>query len=125
MIDQCLPMIRYGQGFLEETHFSWCFVPLYAGTNSIQGFYNAPFETTAKVCFERRTKTLSSIDEHVALAKSVREFWPAVLRGLEPNTFDVPFVLLYSVVDGDGDDDDHSAISTTSAGSSLGAKSCV
>lgn len=29
MTDQMLPMVRFGRGYLEETYFSWCFVPMY------------------------------------------------------------------------------------------------
>lgn len=34
MVNQMLPMMRFGNGFLEETYFSWCFVPMYAKTMS-------------------------------------------------------------------------------------------
>lgn len=39
-----LSIERYG--YLEETFFSWSFIPMYGGTDRILGFYNGPFETT-------------------------------------------------------------------------------
>lgn len=47
-------------------------------------------------------------------------FWKSILDGLEDNHFDVPFALLYSVVDGDGDEE-----SSHSSGSAISLKSCM
>jgi PAS domain S-box-containing protein len=120
MVDQMLPIERHG--FLEETYFSWCFVPLYEGYNTPRGFWNAPFETTRQVTNSRRTQLLRVIGEEDSLAKSIKEFWVHTLRGLQSNQFDVPFALLYSVVE-DGTDSDSTSVS--SAGSDLSQKSCV
>ncbi|KAK1758090.1 hypothetical protein QBC47DRAFT_373685 [Echria macrotheca] len=115
--DDYLPINRYG--LLEETFYSWSFTPLYGGTNRIQGFYNAPFETTKQVLSQRRMKTINKIGECTSQATAVKQFWKLVLDGLEDNERDVPFALLYSV--GDGDDGDHSSISS---GSTISLKTC-
>lgn len=122
MVDQMLPIIRYGQGFLEEVYFSWYIEPLFGGTDQILGFYNAPFDTTSKMLAERRTKTLRTLGEATAMAKTVKEFWQAVLSGLNDNVLDVPFALLYSLTMDGSDDGEYS---TASSGSSIGSKSCV
>ncbi|KAK3391255.1 hypothetical protein B0H63DRAFT_467594 [Podospora didyma] len=115
--DDYLPINRYG--LLEETFFSWSFTPLYGGTGKIQGFYNAPFDTTKQVLSHRRMRTINKIGECTAQAKAVKQFWKLVLDGLEDNERDVPFALLYSV--GDSDDADHSS---TSSGSTISLKTC-
>lgn len=94
----------------------------FGGTSEIQGFYNAPYETTATILANRRTDTLRRIGEETSLARTVKDFWQAVLRGLEENKYDVPFALLYSVVDAVSDDGD---ISIASSGSAMGLKICV
>ncbi|KAK4442303.1 hypothetical protein QBC34DRAFT_418938 [Podospora aff. communis PSN243] len=115
--DDYLPINRFG--LLEETFFSWSFTPLYGGTSRIQGFYNGPFETTKQVLSHRRMRTINKIGECTAEAKTVKQFWKLVLDGLMDNERDVPFALLYSV--GEGDDGDHSSISS---GSTISLKTC-
>jgi PAS domain S-box-containing protein len=119
MENQMLPIERHG--FMEETYFTWSATPIYGGTPKILGFYNAPFETTREIIGDRRMRTLQRLGEKVAMAKTAKEFWVRVLKGLEENHYDVPFALLYSVVDiDDGDSSSHS-----SSGSSMSMKSCV
>lgn len=119
MANQMLPIERHG--FMEETYFSWSCVPLFGGTQKVQGFYNAPFETTQQQVGNRRMQTLRKLGEKVAEARSVKSFWTKVLEGLEENHFDVPFALLYSVADAD----DGEFSSNSSSGSSMAMKSCV
>lgn len=107
-------------GYLEETFYSWSFTPLYGGTSTILGFYNAPFETTGYCIGTRRMETLRRLGEATSLARTTKSFYKGVLDGLEDNHFDVPFALLYSVVEGDGDEE-----STHSSGSAISLKSCM
>lgn len=118
MENQMLTIERHG--YVEETFFSWSFTPLYGGTSQILGFYNAPFDTTSNCVGARRMETLRNLGEAVASTRTVKEFWKCILRGLEDNHFDVPFALLYSVADGDGDDE-----SAHSSGSAMSLKSCI
>jgi signal transduction histidine kinase len=119
MANQMLPIERHG--FMEETYFSWSCVPLFGGTPKVQGFYNAPFETTQQQVGNRRMQTLRKLGEKVAEARTVKNFWSKVLEGLDDNHFDVPFALLYSV----GDADDGEFSSNSSSGSSMVMKCCV
>jgi hypothetical protein len=98
MANQMLPIERHG--FIEETYFSWSCVPLYGGTTKVQGFHNAPWETTQQQIGERKMETLRKLGEHVAQART-NGFWSKVLEGLEDNHFDIPFALLYSVAEAD------------------------
>ncbi|KAL9110587.1 MAG: hypothetical protein Q9227_004945 [Pyrenula ochraceoflavens] len=114
-----LPIDRHG--ILEETFFSWSFTPLYGGTDRILGFYNAPFETTQQVLSQRRMQTIRAVGDCTARAKTVKDFWGLVLDGLQDYHFDVPFALLYSVVEGEGGD--HLSTSAASE-SAIGQKTC-
>lgn len=113
-----LPIERYG--YLEETFFSWSFVPVYGGTDRILGFYNGPFETTYQMINSRRLQTLRLLGEKLAQTRSVKHFWKCVLEGLEENHYDIPFALLYSIVDSDDAD-----TASHSSDSTISLKSCV
>ncbi|KAK8063075.1 hypothetical protein PG997_015172 [Apiospora hydei] len=106
-------------GFLEETFWSWSWTPLYGGMDRIQGFYNAPFETTQSVLSHRRMSLVNRIGETVSRAKSVKQFWKYMLEGLALYPYDVPFALLYSV--GDSEETD---LVSVSSGSTISLKSC-
>jgi PAS domain S-box-containing protein len=112
-----LPIERYG--LLEETFFSWSWTPVYGGTNEIQGFWNAPFETTQMERHRRMMQTINRLGECTSRAKTVKQYWKLVLEGLEDNIWDIPMALLYSV--GDSEDQDHSSMSS---GSTISLKSC-
>jgi hypothetical protein len=60
---------------------------------------NPAFEKTCRKIAERRMLTLREVGEKVAAARDVKGFWTQVIKGLEYNEYDVPFVFLYSVVD--------------------------
>lgn len=105
----------YRHGMLEETYYSWTYVPIYASaTRELMGFYNGPFQTTSMVLNQRRMELISAIGEVTGASKTVKQFWKLVLKSLErSNERDVPFALLYSV--GEDDDGEHSsAVSETS-----------
>lgn len=110
----------YRHGMLEETFYSWTYVPVYSSvTRELLGFYNGPFQTTSMVLSDRRMQTINSIGELTGAAKTVKQFWKLVLKSLEMNPRDVPFALLYSV----GDDDD-GEISSVASETSMSLKTC-
>lgn len=113
-----LPIERFG--YLEETFFSWSITPMYGGTDRILGFFNAPFETTVNVVSSRRMHTLRYLGERLNATRTVKEFWRRCLEGLEENSIDVPFALLYSIVDNDDAD-----TASHSSDSTISLKSCV
>ncbi len=92
----------------------------FSGTDRILGFYNAPFETTHQTVSSRRMQTLRYLGECLNGTQTVKKFWSRVLDGLEPNHYDVPFALLYSIVEADdADTASHSSESTISLKSCL------
>jgi hypothetical protein len=86
---------------------------LYGGTQQILGLYNAPFEVTQQIRGSRALQTLLTMGQETALAKSVSTFWPQLLRALSDNIWDIPFAILYSVVD-DPEDESISQCSESS-----------
>ena len=116
--DDCLFIMR--NGFLEETYFSWSIIPLVGEDGSVVGCYNPCFEKTRRKIAERRMLTLREVGEKTAVAREVKSFWGQVLKGLEYNDYDTPFVLLYSV--SDELDSDASSLYSNSL---VGAKQCM
>jgi hypothetical protein len=117
MENQLLPLER--RGFLEETYFTWSFIPLYGSGSKILGFFNVPFETTKEQINARQTQTLRRLGEEVGPARSISSFWKKVLIGLEENKYDVPVAILYSVIDVDDGE------VSSNSGSSISLKSCI
>lgn len=111
----------YRHGMLEETYYSWTYVPIYSsGTRELMGFYNGPFQTTSMVLNQRRMEAVNAIGEGTGAAKTVKQFWKYVLDSLErQNARDVPFALLYSV--GEDDDGEHSSVASET---SIALKTC-
>ncbi|MCJ1402801.1 hypothetical protein MMC11_006022 [Xylographa trunciseda] len=116
--DDCLFMRR--SGFLEETYFSWSIIPLVGDDGSVVGLYNPAFEKTRRKIAERRMLTLREVGEKTAAAREVKGFWGQVLKGLEYNEYDTPFVLLYSITE-----DTESDVSSVHSTSIMGTKQCI
>ncbi|KAL8717150.1 MAG: hypothetical protein Q9225_005579, partial [Loekoesia sp. 1 TL-2023] len=103
--DDRLFMQRSGApGFLEETYFSWSIIPLVGADGSVVGLYNPAFEKTRRKIAERRMLTLREVGEKTAAARDLEGFWQQVLKGLQYNEYDAPFVMIYSVADDTGSD---------------------
>ncbi|MCJ1350250.1 MAG: hypothetical protein MMC33_000231 [Icmadophila ericetorum] len=102
-------------GYLEETYFSWSIIPLVGEDGSVVGLYNPAFEKTRRKIAERRMFTLREVGEKTAAAREVKGFWGQLLKALETNELDTPFVLLYSVKD--GNDSDGSSMHSNSSSS--------
>jgi hypothetical protein len=61
-------------------------------------------EVTNEVIAERRVRTLLKIGEESAKADTLNDVWQLTLRALVENNKDVPFAMLYSVKNSDGED---------------------
>lgn len=111
--DDCLMLNR--NGFVEETYFSWSIIPIVGDSGEISGLYNPCFEHTKRKVAERRMLTLREIGERVAIARDTKNFWKQVLKGLDYNPEDTPFVLLYSIAtDDQGGGSETSSIQSSS-----------
>ncbi|CAO1605674.1 hypothetical protein XANCAGTX0491_009180 [Xanthoria calcicola] len=105
-------------GYIEETYFSWSIIPLVGSDGSVVGLYNPAFEKTRRKVAERRMLTLREVGEKTAAARDLSSFWQKVLEALAWNSYDAPFVMIYSVAD-----DPESDASSVSSG--LGVKLCT
>ncbi|KAF5851903.1 hypothetical protein GGP41_000640 [Bipolaris sorokiniana] len=119
-LNQMLPIIRHG--YLEEAFFTWSFVPVFSGTDRILGFYMNAFDTTVESLRGRRMELLRYLGERLNATRTVKEFWGRVLDGLTHNDYDVPFALLYSIVD--AEDIDHSSLELPNTNPSF-VKTCI
>lgn len=61
-------------------------------------------EITNETIAERRVKTILRIGEGSVSAESLHDVWAQVLRALNENTHDVPFAMVYSVKNSEGDE---------------------
>ena len=117
--DDCLFISRSAEENLEETYFSWSIIPLVGSDGTIVGLYNPAFEKTRRNIAERRMLTLREMGDRTALARDSKSFWTEVLKALEYNERDAPFVLLYSITDPDSITDEDDSDSQSSECSSL------
>jgi hypothetical protein len=93
---------------------------MYGSTDRILGFYAGVFEVTAPNVRTRRLHTLRQLGESMAEARRVKDFWTHVLVVLEGNHYDIPFAMLYSIVDTDDAD-----ATSQASDSTISLKSCL
>ncbi|EMD90546.1 hypothetical protein COCHEDRAFT_79388 [Bipolaris maydis C5] len=123
-LNQMLPVIRHG--YLEEAFFTWSFVGIntlaYSIMCRLHDFSMNSFDTTVESLRGRRMELLRYLGERLNATRTVKEFWGRVLDGLAHNDYDVPFALLYSIVD--AEDIDHSSLELPNTSPSF-VKTCI
>ncbi|KAL1388843.1 histidine kinase [Phyllosticta capitalensis] len=97
---------RDGRFGPEETYWSFTMLPIIGPDGTAVGALDEFVESTASVIGVRRMNTLITLGEKATSASSLDDLWKMVLEGLEPNTQDFPFALLYSVKEGGEDEQD-------------------
>lgn len=107
-------------GVLEEAYFSWSIIPIIGEDGTCAGLLNPAFEKTRRKIAERRMFTLRRVGECLATAREVKGFWAQIIKGLESNAYDAPFLLLYSV-----SDEAESDISSIHSNSIVSSKLCL
>jgi len=99
-----VPLSLMRRGYLEECFVDYSFVPIPGPNKNVIGFYHTAVETTIQNLSKRRTQTLLDIGDNAGAARTMKEYWEAVLRGFESNVWDVPYAIAYEFHnDGDGD----------------------
>ncbi|EOA87901.1 uncharacterized protein SETTUDRAFT_168709 [Exserohilum turcica Et28A] len=83
-------------GYLEETHWSFQFVPIMDRCRNQTAYYQTLFEVTGHRLLERRVSSLVEMGSHNANARNIPSFWDATLSTLSLNDKDVPLALLYA-----------------------------
>jgi PAS domain-containing protein len=90
-------LLLHRYGFLEETYYSWKFVPMVGDEGYVVASYATVVEVTREIISDRRLGSLQNVGMQLTATKSMDCFWPNLLKGLEPNDMDLPIVMLYSV----------------------------
>jgi PAS domain-containing protein len=83
-------------GFMEETHWSFQFVPIIDRKGQITAYYQSFYEVTGHRLLERRVSSLVAMGSQSADARDFQSYWDTTLRSLTLNDKDVPFALLYA-----------------------------
>jgi PAS domain-containing protein len=83
-------------GFVEETYYSWKFMPLVGEEGYVVASYVTVFELTREMIGDRRLASLQYMGRHMAAAKDLPGFWRCLLEAMEPNDKDMPLVMLYA-----------------------------
>ncbi|THV79850.1 hypothetical protein D6D29_06570 [Aureobasidium pullulans] len=90
-----VPLFLKRHGYLEEVFVDYTFIPLTGNNKEVVGFYHTAVETTDQNLARRRTQTLIDIGNHAGIARDMRQYWDAVLKGFENNIWDVPYAIAY------------------------------
>lgn len=98
-LEHLLTFLDRGFGPQEETYYSFGFMPIFGEDDTIAGWFQTCFETTKHRITERRMSTLLSISETTAAASDLESFWKLLLRAIEKNEHDMPWVVIYAGVD--------------------------
>ena len=88
------------KGFLEEACFTFSFSPIRGESGQVAGLLNPVIETTAQMLSQRRTHALRDLAMRCGEAESVDGACDLVAQTLADYDRDLPFVLLYRLLDG-------------------------
>lgn len=84
-------------GFLEESYFSYKFMPLISPeVGTYVGSYATVTEHTIEVLLKRRVDTIKHLGSVVSQTTDLSDLWKAIIGGLEFNGKDIPLAMLYS-----------------------------
>lgn len=83
-------------GLLEETHWSFQFVPILNSHGQVTAYYQTFYEVSDHRILERRVSSLVAMGTQSANARDFQSFWDTTLRSLSLNDKDAPFALLYA-----------------------------
>ncbi|EME41035.1 hypothetical protein DOTSEDRAFT_74542 [Dothistroma septosporum NZE10] len=121
------PMYIERKGFLEETYWDFTLLPILNDEGYCIGVLDEITETTGIVTGERRRMAIADLTVAMESTSSVRDIWPAVTKSLDAATLDVPFALLYAIVDDlpEGGDSKSESTLTNSSSSTMRPKKCV
>jgi hypothetical protein len=100
-------------------------VPLLGGDGKSAGVMDEFVEVTNEVIAERRVRTLLKIGEESTRADTLQDVWQLTLKALNENNKDVPFAILYSVKNSDGEElSSRSSETASQSAHSIAEKHC-
>jgi PAS domain S-box-containing protein len=80
---------------MEETYFTWKFVPMIGPQGYVVGSYATVWESTRESINDRRSRLLHSFNDQIAVADDLTSLWENVVRGLESFDKDIPIAMIY------------------------------
>lgn len=107
------PMFLERHGYIEETFWNFAMVPIVDPATGLGvGLIDEITEVSSQVTDERRRVSVRDLSEQIKVAKTLPALWKSVLSSLEAAGTDVPFAILYGVIDDCADGEDGSKSST-------------
>ena len=97
---------------MEETYFSWKFVPIIGPEGWVVGSHATVIETTREVISDRRLCTVRSLSRQLFKAGTIQELWKRFFAGIQDADEDIPLALLFSCTAKRGSDQLMSSKST-------------
>ncbi|KAK3716155.1 hypothetical protein LTR37_006600 [Vermiconidia calcicola] len=116
-----VPFLLQRKGFLEETYWNLVALPITGDEGLVDGLYLELADTTQIVTGQRRRGSVMKVSQEIRAAESLHDLWPCFLQALDNAVEDIPFALLYTLVDEPSDE----ASESSESGRSAVAKRCV
>jgi anti-anti-sigma factor len=89
------------RGGVEESYFTYSFSPLHHADGTFAGILSTNAETTHQILAQRRLDTLRVLAAAGTGAQTTSQAGERAVGALRENSADLPFVLLYSITEGD------------------------
>ncbi|KAF1992524.1 hypothetical protein K402DRAFT_443239 [Aulographum hederae CBS 113979] len=100
-------------GKLEESYFSFTFLPLFDAEDEVVACYETVTENTRQYLLDRHLKALLEIGHRTSRSRSLEDYWMSVMASLALPIMheDAPFAILYSI---EGNTSTHNSLSRES-----------
>ena len=118
-----LPILRHG--YLEETYWSFTTLPIIDEAGVGMGVVDELSESTALVTGERRRNTINELSMQLNKASTLLDLWQTALVPLKANELDVPFAILYNIVNDVPERSDAAESSSNGSSSTVHPKKAV
>jgi len=82
--------------WIQETYFTYSYVPVRDEHNVVVGLHNICFDNTAEILAARRLHSIHDLGTKIASSKSVEKVCEGVIQGMSMNPRDLGFVLMYT-----------------------------
>jgi len=92
-------LLLHRHGFLEETFFSWKFVPVIGPEGWVVASHATVHEVTREIISDRRLRTVRTLSLELSKAKTIKDLWRFLIKALENAALDLPLALLYTISD--------------------------
>ncbi len=94
---QMLPLAR--RGFVEECYFTFSYSPITDESGGVGGVFTAVTEVTEQVLGQRRLELLHAVSQDVPKLETMEEACARVALTLGTHPLDIPFALIYRLVE--------------------------